>query len=68
LGRGDRDHGGTSVKLADAFAQFERDFVARVLAEHKGKRTATAKALGISRKALWQKLSKYGLQDRRGPR
>jgi DNA-binding NtrC family response regulator len=42
----------------------ERDYIARCLIEHDGRIGATAAALGVSRKGLWQKLRRLGLSTR----
>ena len=39
----------------------ERDFIQRALHQHQGNITQTAKALGITRTALYRRLDKYGL-------
>ena len=39
----------------------ERAFIQRVLQKHQGNVTHTAKALGITRTALYRRLDKYGL-------
>ena len=39
----------------------ERQVLAQVLAEHRGDRTATARALNISMSTLWRKMKRYGL-------
>ncbi len=48
--------GGT---LKEAMAIVEEQFIRRVLKEHGNNRTQSAKALGISRQALTEKLRKY---------
>ncbi len=47
----------TDLPLREALRDFELRFIARVLDEEGGNRTAAAKRLGISRKSLWEKLS-----------
>jgi DNA-binding NtrC family response regulator len=47
--------------LAEYLAACERDYVARCLAEHEGRIGATAAALGVTRKGLWQKLKRLSL-------
>jgi transcriptional regulator with PAS, ATPase and Fis domain len=39
----------------------EQELLARALEQHGHNRTATAKALGISRVGLYKKLKKYGI-------
>lgn len=41
--------------------EVEKEYIKSVLKNHKGKRSAIAKALGIDRKTLWNKLKKYNL-------
>jgi DNA-binding NtrC family response regulator len=48
--------GGDTLSLSDAVRQFETAYVQRVLDQVGGKRSEAAKALGISRTSLWQKL------------
>ena len=42
--------------------QVERDYIAEVLRQTRGKKVKAAKILGISRKTLLEKRKKYGLQ------
>jgi DNA-binding NtrC family response regulator len=42
--------------------ELERRYLELVLREMRGKQTQAARLLGISRKALWEKRKKYGLQ------
>ncbi|MFN3786023.1 MAG: sigma-54-dependent transcriptional regulator, partial [Thiothrix sp.] len=41
----------------------EREFISGVLQAHKGRMTSTAQALGISRKALWEKIKRLAIRD-----
>jgi DNA-binding NtrC family response regulator len=43
--------------------ELERRHIARVLAQHGGNRSRAARALGISRATLYEKLDRYGLDD-----
>ncbi len=52
--------------LADYIQQCERDYIRQVLTENEGRITATAAALGISRKTLWDKMRKLGLSRTTG--
>jgi DNA-binding NtrC family response regulator len=54
-----------SQSLSEAVREFERELVLRTVRNEGDKRQRAAKALGISRKSLWKKLRKYGIQDRR---
>jgi len=47
--------------LAAPVATAERDRIRRALDEHGGRRTAAARALGVSRSTLWNKMQKFGL-------
>ncbi|MEX3015081.1 sigma-54-dependent transcriptional regulator [Gymnodinialimonas hymeniacidonis] len=49
-------------KLADRMAAHERDLIAAALSAHGGSAKATYEALGISRKALYEKMQKHGLE------
>ncbi len=49
-------------KLADQMAAHERDLIAAALSAHSGSLKATYEALGISRKALYEKMQKHGLE------
>ncbi|MGE5815155.1 MAG: sigma 54-interacting transcriptional regulator [Acidobacteriota bacterium] len=42
--------------------ELERRYIELVLRETRGKQTQAARLLGISRKALWEKRKKYGLE------
>jgi transcriptional regulator with PAS, ATPase and Fis domain len=44
----------------------EREFIEQALHAHAGRIADTARALGISRKNLWEKMRKLGIQDRQG--
>ena len=54
----------TVVRLADRVAGFERDLIAGALAASGGSLKPVYESLGISRKTLYEKMQKYGL-DRR---
>lgn len=47
--------------LAQAREQFERDYILDMLNRMAWNRTSVAKALGLSRKALWEKCKRYGI-------
>ncbi len=51
------------LPLSEAVSDFERDYLVHTLLRFEGKRAMAAKALGISRKTLWQKLKKLGIDD-----
>ena len=48
--------------LAGYLQDAERDFISRALHAHAGRITDTAKALGVSRKGLWEKMKRLGLR------
>jgi two-component system nitrogen regulation response regulator NtrX len=50
--------------LAEARAQFEREFIARKLAENGGNISRTAEKLGMARESLSRKIKQFGLQVR----
>ncbi|MCA9701559.1 MAG: sigma-54-dependent Fis family transcriptional regulator, partial [Myxococcales bacterium] len=52
------------LSLREQVEAFERGVVARALAEQGGNQSATARALGLSRASLIDKLKKYGLLGR----
>jgi two-component system response regulator HydG len=54
-----------STDLRDILDFCEREIVRRMLDRHGGNRTRTAKALGISRQALQQKLARFRAQGAR---
>jgi PAS domain S-box-containing protein len=47
--------------LKEAVLHFERSYIGQALAHHRARRTETAQALGISRKSLWEKVQRHGL-------
>ena len=47
--------------LAEVRERCEREHILAVLAREKWSRTAAAKSLGLSRKALWEKCKRYGI-------
>ncbi len=52
--------------LADQLSSFERLLIQRTLAENEGRLKPTYEALGISRKTLYDKIRKHGLDEREG--
>jgi transcriptional regulator with PAS, ATPase and Fis domain len=59
-------HSGTT--LSDKVANTEQELLTKALEEHGNNRTATAKALGISRVGLYKKMKKYGMIEPRQKR
>ena len=57
---GDDDARG--VRLADRVAEFERGVIAGALAASGGSLKPVYESLGISRKTLYEKMQKYGLE------
>jgi DNA-binding NtrC family response regulator len=53
-----------SQSLADYLMACERDYLRVALDRHDGHMTHTAEALGITRKTLWEKMRRLGLQAR----
>ena len=49
-------------RLDEFLREQERDHIQRVLAQHAGQITATATALGISRKSLWERMRRHGMR------
>ena len=64
------DNGGAAeaeeatVRLADRVAEFERGIIASALVAHGGSLKPVYELLGISRKTLYEKMQKYGLDKR----
>ncbi len=53
-----------SQKLADRVAAYERSLIASALAAHGGNLRPVYELLGISRKTLYEKMQKYGLDKK----
>ena len=53
-----------SPRLADRVAAFERDVIAASIAAHGGALRPVYESLGISRKTLYEKMQRYGLDKR----
>jgi DNA-binding NtrC family response regulator len=56
---------GAPPTLAEAMEEYEKEIILRTVRGAGERRQRAAKMLGISRKSLWKKLTKYGLQTRR---
>jgi DNA-binding NtrC family response regulator len=54
-----------ATSLVEAMEEYEKELILRTIRGTGEKRQRAAKLLGISRKSLWKKLTKYGLQTRR---
>lgn len=55
-------HGDGMVRLEDYLRQQERAYIERALAHHGWQIGVTAEALGISRKNLWERMKRLGIQ------
>ena len=57
------------ILLDEALEEFEKKFIGKVLAEHKGNQSTAARRLGIHRNTLSRKIDRYklGAQGRRRP-
>ncbi len=66
LERSARTENGSTLPLRDWVALAESWRIAQALREHRGNRSATARALGIGRRTLYTKMEKLGLEPRWG--
>ena len=55
---------GEATGLAERVAEFERGVIASALVAHGGSLKPVYETLGISRKTLYEKMQKYGLDKR----
>lgn len=55
-----------NLSLKECLEIFEKNLIIKTLKECNGKKTEAAKKLGISRKALWEKMKAYGIEERDG--
>ncbi len=53
--------GEAGPRLAERVAEFERSVIAGAIAAHRGHLRAVYESLGISRKTLYEKMQKHGL-------
>lgn len=53
------------MRLADQVAAFERNVIAAALLNHGGKLKPVYESLGLSRKSLYEKMQKYGIDKTR---
>ncbi len=53
----------SSISALRTFAEVERDLIARALETTQGNKLRAARLLGISRKKLYAKISRYGLES-----
>lgn len=49
--------------LKEALQNYERNLILQTLEQHNHHKQSTARALGISRKSLWQKIQRYQLAE-----
>ncbi len=61
-----KQHGELSERLTlkEAKERLEKEMILRVLKEKRGERTAAAEALGIGRTSLFEKMKKYGIEQK----
>jgi DNA-binding NtrC family response regulator len=52
--------------LSEHLESMERQYIVRVLAAHNGRVIRAAEALGISRKNLWEKMKRLGIDAKKG--
>jgi len=64
-GKHEANDGVPARSLVEAMQQYEKEIILRTIRGTNEQRQRAAKLLGISRKSLWKKLTKYGLQTRR---
>ena len=62
LERSARTENGSTLPLRDWVALAETWRIAQALRQHRGNRSATARALGIGRRTLYTKMEKLGLE------
>jgi two-component system C4-dicarboxylate transport response regulator DctD len=62
--QGETEAAHAATKLALKVADYERSVIAATIAAHDGRLRAVYETLGISRKTLYEKMQKHGL-DRR---
>ena len=53
---------GPTGTLRDAMHRVEAWYIRRALAEHDGRRTATARKLGVTREGLYKKMKRLGIE------
>ncbi len=52
------------LRLADRVAEFEKDIISAALVAHGGSLKPVYEQLGISRKTLYEKMQRYGLDKK----
>ena len=52
---------GNGYRFADAVAEFEKGYLEEALSRNNGGISRTAREIGVSRKAVYQKVEKYGI-------
>lgn len=58
---GPSSHAGKELSLHSAREQFERDYIVRALAGHRGNISRAAEALGVERSNLYRKMRTFGI-------
>ena len=66
MGSSSSDDEKENIRLADKVGAFERQIIASTIAAHGGSLKPVYEQLGISRKTLYEKMQKYGLDKRLG--
>lgn len=66
MGSAGSDDERENTRLADKVGAFERQIIASTIAAHGGSLKPVYEQLGISRKTLYEKMQKYGLDKRLG--
>jgi len=66
MGSGSSDDEKENIRLADKVGVFERQIIASTIVAHGGSLKPVYEQLGISRKTLYEKMQKYGLDKRLG--
>ncbi len=61
----DRDVATEHVPLRDAIERYEKTLLMETLQLHEWRIAESAKSLGISRKSLWEKMRRHGIEDRK---
>ena len=60
-GEADEDSSAAQLPLGKYMAEQEKDYLIRILREHKGNISSASKSIGLSRKGLYDNMKRYGL-------
>jgi two-component system response regulator AtoC len=55
--------GAPGQELRGLMQKYERDVIVAALLHHGRRKSETARSLGISRKALWEKMQRFGIDQ-----